>query len=157
MAAVVTFVVVYSVIVGRATTPTWGLHHNSLRRSSFCGARELYKISPGILAMNTLCTPNICARCFSRSNRLFHPFRTRVQTPWILRRKQFSSIHGVQSRRRPLRVAIVGSGPAGFYAAYRLISKVEDAFVDMYEQLPVPFGLVRFGVAPDHPEVKVCA
>ncbi|EGC46508.1 NADPH:adrenodoxin oxidoreductase [Histoplasma capsulatum var. duboisii H88] len=106
--------------------------------------------------MNTLCTPNICARCFSRSNRLFHPLRTRAQTPWILRRKQFSSIHGVQSHRRPLRVAIVGSGPAGFYAAYRLISKVEDAFVDMYEQLPVPFGLVRFGVAPDHPEVKNC-
>jgi adrenodoxin-NADP+ reductase len=52
-------------------------------------------------------------------------------------------------------VAVVGSGPAGFYAAYRLISKINDAKVDMYEQLPVPFGLVRYGVAPDHPEVKV--
>lgn len=35
------------------------------------------------------------------------------------------------------------------------MSKIEDSVVDMYEQLPVPFGLVRFGVAPDHPEVKV--
>jgi adrenodoxin-NADP+ reductase len=57
---------------------------------------------------------------------------------------------------RPLRVAVIGSGPAGFYATYRLLSKVSDAVVDMYEQLPVPFGLVRYGVAPDHPEVKVC-
>lgn len=57
---------------------------------------------------------------------------------------------------RPVRVAIVGSGPAGFYAASRLLSKHQDAVVDMYEKLPVPFGLARYGVAPDHPEVKVC-
>lgn len=57
----------------------------------------------------------------------------------------------------PLRVAIVGSGPAGFYAAKRLLALTEHGVVDMYEQLPVPFGLVRYGVAPDHPEVKVCA
>jgi len=53
-----------------------------------------------------------------------------------------------------LRVAIVGSGPAGFYTAKKLMSEVRNASVDMYEHLPVPFGLVRFGVAPDHPEVK---
>lgn len=35
------------------------------------------------------------------------------------------------------------------------MSKIQNAKVDMYEALPVPFGLVRFGVAPDHPEVKV--
>jgi adrenodoxin-NADP+ reductase len=35
------------------------------------------------------------------------------------------------------------------------MSRVKDAVVDVYEQLPVPYGLVRFGVAPDHPEVKV--
>jgi adrenodoxin-NADP+ reductase len=58
--------------------------------------------------------------------------------------------------RKPLRVAIIGSGPAGFYTAYRLMNKVHDAVIDMYEQLPVPYGLVRFGVAPDHPEVKNC-
>lgn len=58
--------------------------------------------------------------------------------------------------RKSLRVAIVGSGPAGFYTAHRLLHKVQDAVIDMYEQLPVPYGLVRFGVAPDHPEVKNC-
>ncbi|KAK9463080.1 uncharacterized protein V1516DRAFT_671896 [Lipomyces oligophaga] len=59
---------------------------------------------------------------------------------------------------RPLRVAIVGSGPAGFYTAYRIMSKIPDGqvIVDMYERLPVPFGLSRYGVAPDHPEVKNC-
>ncbi|GME23810.1 NADPh-adrenodoxin reductase [Neofusicoccum parvum] len=57
---------------------------------------------------------------------------------------------------RPFRVAVVGSGPAGFYATYRLMAKIEHAVVDMYEQQPVPYGLTRFGVAPDHPEVKNC-
>ncbi|KAK0658481.1 NADPH:adrenodoxin oxidoreductase [Lasiodiplodia hormozganensis] len=57
---------------------------------------------------------------------------------------------------RPFRLAVIGSGPAGFYSAYRLMSKVQDAVVDMYEHQPVPYGLVRFGVAPDHPEVKNC-
>jgi adrenodoxin-NADP+ reductase len=52
-------------------------------------------------------------------------------------------------------MAVIGSGPAGFYTAYKVMERIENAKVDMYEQLPVPFGLVRFGVAPDHPEVKV--
>lgn len=56
---------------------------------------------------------------------------------------------------RPFRLAVIGSGPAGFYTAYRVMAKIEGAKIDMYEHLPVPFGLVRFGVAPDHPEVKV--
>ncbi|KAM0516142.1 hypothetical protein ACHAPE_005765 [Trichoderma viride] len=56
----------------------------------------------------------------------------------------------------PFRLAVVGSGPAGFYTAYRVMSKLPQARVDMYEALPVPFGLVRHGVAPDHPEVKNC-
>lgn len=55
----------------------------------------------------------------------------------------------------PFRMAVVGSGPAGFYTAYRVMGKIPQAKVDMYEALPVPFGLVRHGVAPDHPEVKV--
>ncbi|KAF1939793.1 NADPH:adrenodoxin oxidoreductase mitochondrial precursor [Clathrospora elynae] len=58
--------------------------------------------------------------------------------------------------RGRLRVAIIGSGPAGFYTAHRLMNKNPDVVIDMYEQLPVPYGLVRFGVAPDHPEVKNC-
>ncbi|OWF50606.1 NADPH:adrenodoxin oxidoreductase, mitochondrial [Mizuhopecten yessoensis] len=51
-------------------------------------------------------------------------------------------------------VCVVGSGPAGFYTAQQLLKGNPDIVVDIYEKLPVPFGLVRFGVAPDHPEVK---
>lgn len=51
-------------------------------------------------------------------------------------------------------VCIVGSGPAGFYTAQQLLKGHSSLHVDIYEKLPVPFGLVRFGVAPDHPEVK---
>ena len=55
----------------------------------------------------------------------------------------------------PLRVAIVGSGPAGFYAAEALLGHPEMAIeVDMIDRLPTPFGLVRAGVAPDHPKIK---
>ncbi|XP_029383803.1 NADPH:adrenodoxin oxidoreductase, mitochondrial [Echeneis naucrates] len=52
------------------------------------------------------------------------------------------------------KVCIVGSGPAGFYTAQHLLKTHQNVHVDIYERLPVPFGLVRFGVAPDHPEVK---
>ncbi|HZA88998.1 MAG TPA: FAD-dependent oxidoreductase [Solirubrobacterales bacterium] len=55
----------------------------------------------------------------------------------------------------PLRVAIVGSGPAGFYAADHLLRREDLAVeVDMLDRLPTPFGLVRGGVAPDHPKIK---
>lgn len=53
-----------------------------------------------------------------------------------------------------LDVAIVGSGPSGFYAAEAIFESNPDALVTMYERLPVPFGLVRYGVAPDHPKLK---
>ncbi len=65
------------------------------------------------------------------------------------------STYYAPNRARPFRLAVIGSGPAGFYASYRVLSKIKEAVVDMYEKLPVPFGLVRYGVAPDHPEVKV--
>jgi ferredoxin--NADP+ reductase len=54
----------------------------------------------------------------------------------------------------PLRVAIVGAGPSGFYAAEALFKSGRDVRIDMLERLPAPFGLVRFGVAPDHPKLK---
>jgi ferredoxin--NADP+ reductase len=54
----------------------------------------------------------------------------------------------------PFRVAVVGSGPSGFYAAEALLRSGVPVAVDMFEQLPVPYGLVRFGVAPDHPKLK---
>src|SRR6201993_4485308 len=53
-----------------------------------------------------------------------------------------------------MRVAIVGSGPAGFYAAGALLSADPPVEVDMIERLPTPWGLVRLGVAPDHPKLK---
>jgi len=54
-----------------------------------------------------------------------------------------------------LRVAVVGSGPAGFYAAGALLASEEPRIeVDMIERLPTPWGLVRLGVAPDHPNIK---
>jgi ferredoxin--NADP+ reductase len=53
-----------------------------------------------------------------------------------------------------MRVAVVGSGPAGFYAAGALLSAAPPAEVDMIERLPTPWGLVRLGVAPDHPKLK---
>jgi ferredoxin--NADP+ reductase len=56
---------------------------------------------------------------------------------------------------RPLRVAIVGSGPAAFFAAESLLGRPDVAVaLDMFERLPAPFGLVRFGVAPDHQKIK---
>jgi len=54
----------------------------------------------------------------------------------------------------PLRVAVVGSGPAGFYAAAALLGSDLDIEVDLIERLPTPWGLVRLGVAPDHPNIK---
>jgi ferredoxin/flavodoxin---NADP+ reductase len=55
---------------------------------------------------------------------------------------------------RPLRVAVVGSGPAGFYAAGALLGGDAPVEVDLIERLPTPWGLVRLGVAPDHPKIK---
>ena len=59
---------------------------------------------------------------------------------------------------QPLRVAIVGSGPSGFYAAGHLLKCKShpdlNVQVDVYDRLPTPWGLVRGGVAPDHPNIK---
>jgi len=54
-----------------------------------------------------------------------------------------------------VRVAIVGAGPAGFFLAERLLGRADVAVeVDLYERLPAPYGLVRFGVAPDHERIR---
>jgi ferredoxin--NADP+ reductase len=53
-----------------------------------------------------------------------------------------------------IRVAIVGAGPAGFYAADRLLRSGQDVTVELLDRLPTPWGLVRAGVAPDHPNIK---
>lgn len=61
----------------------------------------------------------------------------------------------VGTTENPLRVAIIGAGPTGFYAAAELLKQKNITVeVDMYEALPAPFGLVRYGVAPDHLKIK---
>jgi len=61
----------------------------------------------------------------------------------------------IGTSEQPLRLAIVGSGPAGFYTAEHLLKhEGTHAEVDMFDRLPTPYGLVRFGVAPDHPKIK---
>ncbi|KAJ1309643.1 hypothetical protein OPQ81_006410 [Rhizoctonia solani] len=61
---------------------------------------------------------------------------------------------------QPLKLAIIGGGASAFYAASRVLSKLPEAFkeaqVHVYDRLWTPHGLVRYGVAPDHPEVKNC-
>lgn len=54
----------------------------------------------------------------------------------------------------PLKIAVVGSGPSGFYSAEALLQSRLTVEVDVIERLPVPYGLVRFGVAPDHAKLK---
>ena len=61
----------------------------------------------------------------------------------------------VGTPEKPVRVAIVGAGPSGFYAAEHILKDDSThAQVDLFDRLPTPFGLVRGGVAPDHPKIK---
>lgn len=61
------------------------------------------------------------------------------------------------SAQRPLRIAMVGSGPSGFYASEALFKGELETKVDMFDRLPIPYGLLRGGVAPDHPKIKKVA
>ncbi|MCZ9309697.1 FAD-dependent oxidoreductase [Corynebacterium uberis] len=60
----------------------------------------------------------------------------------------------MSEQSRALRVAVVGAGPAGIYASDLLVKADQDVAVDLYERMPAPFGLIRYGVAPDHPRIK---
>ena len=99
--------------------------------------------------MNRIARPWICTQC---ANSIAIKFRHGATS--LARRRRYTTKPRAHDGR-PFRMAVIGSGPAGFYTAYKVMSKVENSVVDMYEHLPVPYGLVRFGVAPDHPEVKV--
>ncbi|WIK64549.1 FAD-dependent oxidoreductase [Gleimia hominis] len=58
------------------------------------------------------------------------------------------------TEKKPLNVAVVGAGPAGIYASDILSKSGLDVSIDLFERLPAPYGLVRYGVAPDHPRIK---
>lgn len=84
--------------------------------------------------------------------RLLHRTVLRSSTfcDWqILRRLSTTGNTSVEKK-----ICIVGGGPAGFYSAQYLAGHLPNCRIDVLEKLPVPFGLVRYGVAPDHPEVK---
>lgn len=61
-------------------------------------------------------------------------------------------------KRNYIKIALVGSGPAALYTAQYILKNLNTSnnnlVIDIYEKLPVPFGLVRYGVAPDHQDVK---
>jgi len=64
-------------------------------------------------------------------------------------------MHRPGTTERPLRVAVIGSGPSGFYTVQQLLQRKDLALeIDVLERLPAPFGLVRYGVAPDHAKIK---
>ena len=68
---------------------------------------------------------------------------------------KFAMAEPLGTPANPLRVAIIGSGPSGFYAAAHLQSQDDlTVEIDMFDRLPTPYGLVRGGVAPDHQKIK---
>ncbi|WWC66017.1 uncharacterized protein I303_108639 [Kwoniella dejecticola CBS 10117] len=88
---------------------------------------------------------------------------SRASTPGRTLIPQCQTYSTETSAERPLKIAIIGSGPSGFYTASRILNSIpadspngQNVQVHMYERLPTPYGLVRYGVAPDHPEVKNC-
>ncbi|KAH3660272.1 hypothetical protein OGAPHI_006858 [Ogataea philodendri] len=68
---------------------------------------------------------------------------------------RFPLARGIRFLSTP-RVAVIGSGPSAFYTSLDILKYDIPVEIDMFEKRPCPFGLVRFGVAPDHPEVKSC-
>ncbi|CAF1027749.1 unnamed protein product [Rotaria sp. Silwood1] len=80
----------------------------------------------------------------------------RCFVPCLIRRSFSIVANNSTLPSSPIRICIVGSGPAGFYLTQNLLKlrQTVPATIDIIEKAPVPFGLIRYGVAPDHPEVK---
>src|SRR5690606_14273563 len=106
--------------------------------------------------------PHLDARRYRRARAAAGGHRARGADPFRRdpRRPQQLTLAGRSSIRKvimtKLRLAIVGAGPAGIYAADILLKPERsfDVSIDLFEQLPAPYGLVRYGVAPDHPRIK---
>ncbi|BFZ03699.1 hypothetical protein BsWGS_06737 [Bradybaena similaris] len=98
------------------------------------------------------------ARCFSETPTIRTWQKSLTLQQWFASSCRYQSSDSKKSSysssSQQCCVAVVGSGPAGFYTAQQLLKGDTNLIVDIYEKLPIPFGLVRFGVAPDHPEVK---
>ncbi|CAH1273967.1 FDXR [Branchiostoma lanceolatum] len=130
----------------------------------------LFRISGKTAAVQFHTKKHLCETVFKSSQRWFcnasapgpgmlHRWFCRTSTPgpsrWLSRTSTPGQLRWFCQTSTPgPHVCIVGSGPAGFYTAQHILKNHKTARVDIYEKLPVPFGLVRFGVAPDHPEVK---
>lgn len=78
------------------------------------------------------------------------PFESALEACFPAAKEKVSPV----TTERPLRVAVIGAGPAGTYASDILSKSGLDVSIDIIERLPAPFGLVRYGVAPDHPRIK---
>lgn len=95
-------------------------------------------------------------------NRVFHyMLKPRIlRTPCSIVLKNYTHHNAASLKIKHAKVAIVGSGPAALYTAQYLLKNLaanspgDPLTIDIYEKLPVPFGLVRYGVAPDHQDVK---
>uniref|UniRef100_A0AC35GEU4 NADPH:adrenodoxin oxidoreductase, mitochondrial n=1 Tax=Panagrolaimus sp. PS1159 TaxID=55785 RepID=A0AC35GEU4_9BILA len=71
----------------------------------------------------------------------------------MLIRRAFSTVKSFKNAR----IAIIGSGPAGLYTCTGLVSRLPECIIDVFDQSAIPYGLVQYGVAPDHYDVKRCA
>ena len=107
--------------------------------------------NPALFANNGIYPSTFCGLGFAMLS-----LRSRHGSKLLKRCIGLSSLKRMSSKVASVNqhVAIIGSGPSGFYTAKYLLEKNPDLHVDIIEQMPVPFGLVRYGVAPDHPEVK---
>ncbi|GFG74785.1 FAD-dependent oxidoreductase [Mycobacterium botniense] len=106
----------------------------------------------GAIASDTRLTPEQIP--FAELNASYYPPRPAgVKTPPTSKLAPVIPPLEIRARRHPLTVAIVGSGPAGMYAADELLTQ-SGVRVNVFEKLPTPYGLVRAGVAPDHQSTK---
>ncbi|XGW30249.1 hypothetical protein V3C99_009328 [Haemonchus contortus] len=81
-------------------------------------------------------------------------------SPWrtllVSTTREPASVRWYGTGKKVARIAIVGSGPAGLFSCGSLLRRLPDSKFDVFDAAPVPYGLVRYGVAPDHQEVKNC-
>lgn len=112
------------------------------------------RITPGIVVTSKQRFPTLHCRGLYDSNlhKTAIPLKSVAKNSFDqrIRWRGFSNT----SNRNAIHIAIIGSGPSGFYSAKYLLDSNDSIHIDMFERLPTPYGLVRYGVAPDHQAVK---